>query len=87
MDERAVVQVRVKPGAKRASVVFEEGVLRIAVRERAIDGAANRAAIATLAKALGVAPSSIEILRGEHAPFKRIAFHGITREEMLDRLR
>jgi uncharacterized protein YggU (UPF0235/DUF167 family) len=71
------VQVRVTPGARRASIgpawAGDPQVLAVAVRERAADGAANRAVAAALAKHLAVAPSSITLVAGPSARRKRFA--------------
>ena len=57
--------IRVKPGASRTTVgglVGEE--LAVAITAQAHDGAANKAAIAAVAKALGVGKSRVAIVKG-----------------------
>lgn len=56
--------MRVTPGAKTESLTIKESQVQAKVRAKPQDGAANTAVIALLAKALGCAPSHIELLRG-----------------------
>lgn len=59
------VLVQVKPGASRAAVGGErEGALLIAVNAQPTGGQATAAALKALAKALGVAPREVVLLRG-----------------------
>ena len=66
--------VTVKPGSKKAPLieVTGENSLTVYVRQRAIDGAANKEVIQLLAKHFGVAKSSIEILHGHTGRQKEI---------------
>jgi uncharacterized protein YggU (UPF0235/DUF167 family) len=61
--------VQVKPGSTKGPLVevTATGALTIYVRQRALDGKANVAAIATLAKYFGVAKSRVTIVRGHTA--------------------
>jgi hypothetical protein len=59
------VAIRVKPGSSRSvvgGVVGQE--LAVAITAQAHDGEANKAAIAALAKALGVPKSHLAIVKG-----------------------
>jgi uncharacterized protein YggU (UPF0235/DUF167 family) len=59
------IAVRAKPGARVPRVEpLEGGTLLVAVRERALEGEANRAIEAALAAHFGVAPSQVRIVRG-----------------------
>ncbi len=59
------VLIRVRPNAGRASVGgAREGELVIEVNAPAIDGKATAAALKALAKALGIAPREVVLLRG-----------------------
>ena len=69
--------VKVIPGASTSRIKLEpqaEGLplIRLYVTAPPEDGKANKAVIALLAKELGIAKSSIEILRGETAQHKLI---------------
>ena len=59
------LEVRVQPRARRNEVVAQaDGVFRVQVTAAPEGGEANRAVIALLADALGVAPSRIALVRG-----------------------
>ena len=64
----------VKPGSKKGPLVevAETGEITVYVRERAVDGAANKAVIELLAKHFGVAKSLIEIESGFTGRHKRV---------------
>jgi len=60
-----LLEVRVQPRARRNEVVAQaDGVFRVRVTAAPEGGEANRAVIALLAGALGVAPSRVELVRG-----------------------
>jgi uncharacterized protein (TIGR00251 family) len=60
-----MVEVRVQPRARRNEVVEQAGaVLRVRVTAAPAEGEANRAVIALLAEAFGVAPSRVTLVRG-----------------------
>jgi uncharacterized protein (TIGR00251 family) len=63
-----LLRVRVHPGAARDEVVgWRENVLRVRVVAPPHDGRANQAVTRLLAAALGVAPSTVELVRGAAA--------------------
>jgi uncharacterized protein (TIGR00251 family) len=64
----------VKPGSKKGPLIVlaESGEITVYVRERAVDGAANKAVIELLAKHFGVAKSSVEIESGFTGRHKRV---------------
>ncbi|MBJ7467041.1 MAG: DUF167 domain-containing protein [Mycolicibacterium sp.] len=68
-----VVSVRVKPGSKKGPLVEAgpDGELTIYVRERAVEGKANDAVVALLAKHLGVPRSRVELASGATSRMKR----------------
>jgi uncharacterized protein YggU (UPF0235/DUF167 family) len=74
------ISVRAKPGVKRAYVkettdlfgAAGERRFEVTVNERAVDGKANRAIEAALAKHFGVAPSRVRIIAGHSAKEKII---------------
>ena len=60
-----LLEVRVQPRARRNEVVEQAGAgLRVRVTAAPVDGEANRAVIALLAEAFGVAPSRVTLVRG-----------------------
>lgn len=62
----ARIRVRVQPGAKKDEIVgFQEGILRVKVSAPPVEGRANTALIAFLAKQLGVRKSNVTIVTGQ----------------------
>lgn len=78
MSEDVVIAVRLTPRAGRDQVVGpdERGVLRVRVAAAPVDGGANRALLRTLAAALDVAPSTLEIVSGASSRQKRVRMAG-----------
>lgn len=67
--------VRVKPGASRTQVggaYGEPPALIVAVNEQPVDGKANDAVIAALAKALEVKKSDLQVVAGHTARTKLV---------------
>lgn len=58
------IAVRVTPRASRNAVVMQDGQVRVLVTTVPEDGKANKAVTRLLAKALGIAPSRLELVRG-----------------------
>jgi len=76
--QRAVVAVRVRPGASRTRVggAYGEGAqarLVVAVTARAVDGAATAAVLRAVAAALGVRPRQVVLLQGATSRDKLLA--------------
>lgn len=74
------VTVRAKPGSHREHVTLlndgdDEGhpMLEVRVHAKAVDGAANDAVVAALAKALGIRRSAVTIVRGHRSRLKHVA--------------
>lgn len=61
----AVIEVRVTPKASANRITLDEGRIRVAVTAVPEDGRANVAVAKLLAKAMGIAPSRLVLLRGE----------------------
>ena len=78
-DGAITFEVRVAPRASRNKVIgIQEGALKVALTAPPVDGAANEALKKLVAKALGVANSDVEILRGDHARIKVLRVHGVS---------
>ena len=60
----------------------EGGHLKIKVTPPPVEGKANRALIALLAKKLGRPKGDIEILSGKKGRTKAVRIHGLTRKEV-----
>lgn len=77
------VAVRAQPGAKKTAIVglYGEGEtaqLKIAVQAPPIEGRANEALVAFLAKDFNLPKSSIELISGELSRSKVFLLRGVT---------
>lgn len=86
------LRVRVTPrgGADRIDTIETDGagrpLIRLRVRAAPADGAANEAVIATLAKALSLPRSRLELIAGQTARIKVVGVEGLDEVEALARL-
>ena len=64
VDGEGRLAVRVTPGARIETLEIGEGKLVAKVRAKPQDGKANDAVLGLIAKALGLAPSRVHLLRG-----------------------
>ena len=79
--------VRVKPkGTTNQIKGVRDGVLLISVSAAPVDGAANAALIEVLAKALGCAKSTLEVVKGQKSREKSVGVSGLGLEEIALRL-
>ena len=79
-----VFSVRVAPRASRSAVLgVHDGALKVALTAPPVEGAANAALIAFLAKALGVPKRDVVIEQGEASRSKRVRVTGVTREQVV----
>jgi uncharacterized protein (TIGR00251 family) len=73
-----MLRVHVRPGAARPGLAgLHGGALAVRVGARPAQGAANREVLAVLARALGIAPASLELAAGARGRDKRIRVHGL----------
>lgn len=85
--EGARVRVRVQPRASRDEIQdWQGGALRVRVTAPPVEGEANMAIRKLLAKALGVAPSTVEVVRGERARDKVVRVAGLSLADVRARL-
>jgi uncharacterized protein (TIGR00251 family) len=74
----ARIAVRLQPRSRYDEVVgVRDGVLVVRVTAPPLEGRANRALCALLAKRLRVAPSRVTVVRGEHSRDKLVEVDGI----------
>lgn len=79
-----VLPVRAQPGAKRNALRGEhDGALKVSVTQAPEKGKANKAIVETLAKALGLKRSQIELLTGQTDGRKSF----LVRDTSIDELR
>jgi uncharacterized protein (TIGR00251 family) len=69
-----LLQISAMPNAKRTEVDgLHDGALRVRLAAPPIEGRANEALVAWIAKSLGVARRDVELLRGESSRRKQVA--------------
>ena len=85
--DAATLRVRVQPRASLEAIVgWREDALRLAVTAPPVDGEANEAVRRLLARALGVAPSVVSVVRGERSRDKVVRVEGLTGAALRSRL-
>lgn len=72
------IAVRLTPRAGRDEIVgLRDDMLLVRVRAPPVDGRANTALRRLIARRLGLAPSSVKIVQGEHARHKVLRVDGL----------
>jgi hypothetical protein len=75
--------VRVQPRASRDELSGERaGALLVRLSAPPVEGAANAALRRLLARALGIAPSAVEILRGASRRDKLVRVRGVSGQQV-----
>ena len=81
-----VVRVTPRAAAERVGA-YEDGVLALWVTLAARDGAANRASLRLVARALGVGTGRVRLVSGQRSRTKRLEVEGLDAGEIAARLR
>jgi uncharacterized protein len=82
--DEARIEVRLQPRASRDELLgLRDGVLHARVSAPPVDGEANRALCRLIAARVRVAPSRVEILRGERGRSKLVRVQGTSQEALL----
>ena len=82
-DSELIINVMVKPRAKRDEIVDWDGeTLKVRVAAPPVEGQANDRCLRIMARALGVSRSRIRIVRGATSRRKRIGIEGIDRKDL-----
>jgi hypothetical protein len=69
----ATLQIRVKPKSSRQGILqCKEGIWQVALASPPEEGRANRELLRLLAKALGIAPSGLELTSGAKSRNKTV---------------
>lgn len=72
------VQVRVQPRARRDELLgMRDGRLLVGVTAPPVDGKANAAVRKVLAKAAGIPPTRVSVVRGERSRDKVVRFDSV----------
>lgn len=84
---QATLSIHLQPGARKDELLgFRDAVLWARVTAPPDKGQANRALLKLLARALGVAPSDVQLIRGLASRQKVVAIRGLSQEELQSRL-
>ena len=85
--EGVILSLHIQPGAKKTEVVGPHGdALKIRLAAPPVDGKANAALQAFLAKKIGVGKTAVTLLSGQSARSKRVCIAGIAGELVAARL-
>jgi uncharacterized protein len=81
------VRLRVQPSASRDAIVgWQAGALRVRVSAPPVEGEANRAVIALLARTLGIRPRAVRVVHGDRARDKLVRIDGLSQTVIEARL-
>ena len=88
-ERGAALTIRVTPRARKTEIggLLDDGTLRVRVAAPPVEGKANKALIAFLAKVLGVRKRKVEIVAGEKGLDKIISVLEMPAEEVEKRIR
>ena len=76
-DDSVILTLHIQPGAKKTEITGLHGeALKIRLAAPPVDGKANAALIAFLAKACGVSKSAVELVSGDTCRAKRVRVSG-----------
>ena len=76
-DGSVILTLHIQPGAKKTEITGLHGeALKIRLAAPPVDGKANAALLAFLAKACGVSKSSVELVSGDTSRAKRVRVSG-----------
>ncbi len=77
------LRLRIQPGSSKKEICGLHGdALKVKLFAPPVEGAANKALIAFLSKALGIKKSSMTLTSGERSKDKRVFIEGVTLVEM-----
>ncbi len=75
-NEGFLINLKISPNASKNEIIkTDEGLLKIKITARPVDGKANKALIEFLSKSLKVPKTSIEILKGHTGKEKTLLIH------------
>jgi uncharacterized protein (TIGR00251 family) len=87
-EAEARLRVRVTPRAGRNAIAgWRDGVVGVRVTAPPVEGEANRAVAALLARALGLRPTAVTVVQGRRGRDKVVRIQGMTAPEAEARLR
>ncbi len=72
-DQSTVVSIHAQPGASRSEIAGTHGdAIKVRIQARPVEGAANAALLAFLAKQLDIPKSALELIAGDTGRAKRV---------------
>ena len=74
------INMRVIPRSSKNSIEWVEDVLKVCLTAPPVDGTANEALIALLAKRLGLPKRDLQIVHGAQGRYKTVEIKGMTPE-------
>ncbi len=82
-SHKTIIQVKVVPRSAQDVIMGQEnGVFRIKLTAPPVEGRANKALKAFLAKKLGLPKGHVEVVSGEHSRMKAICISGLASQEI-----
>ncbi len=82
-----ILHLHIQPGAKKTEVAGPHGdALKIRLAAPPVDGKANEALVAFVAKQLGLPKSRVELVSGQTSRAKRVAVAGVDAAEVTQKL-
>jgi uncharacterized protein YggU (UPF0235/DUF167 family) len=75
---RQIIEARVHTGSSRRKIELIKGIYHIYTHSKPVHGKANADAIELIADYLGVAKSTVSIIRGEKSKNKAFEINGYT---------
>jgi uncharacterized protein (TIGR00251 family) len=83
-DTFVILNVKLQPGAREDGIVgiMDDGVLKVRVKAKPVEGKANEGLIKLMAKEFAVPASKIDILSGAASKKKLIKIRGKSKEEL-----
>jgi uncharacterized protein len=85
-DGSVVLSLRVVPGARREEFSPDSESPRLKIKEKAVEGAANRGVIRFFSERLGIPRSQVTIVSGERSRKKVLRFRGIFLQQVMNAL-
>lgn len=79
----AILHLKAKPNGRRNQLeVAADGTVTVRLQAPAQDGKANACLLGYLAEVFGVSKSSVTLLSGHTAPFKKVEITGLPESEL-----
>ena len=87
VGDGVIIRICAKPGAKRFKIVLLDRCLEIFLESPPVRGKANRELINILSNIFGVSKKMIDIVSGEKSRDKLVKIAGISKEDLIERIK